>query len=743
MNFNNIPEEIKTINNWSLWKLEKRNDKTTKHPYQIDGVMAKVNVPSTWTTFDKVIETYIHREGVYSGIGFNLLGSGVTIIDLDHCIDNGKMSDEAQTIIDFMGSYTEKSQSGTGVHILAKGNIPKALHQEIEMYNTKRYFALTGDIICGDKIESRQEQLDFLYKKHQKKKIEKTPEVKSIAPKEIDGGSADLLEKAFNSKEGSKIKSLYCGDISGHNNDHSKADQALCNYLAFWFNKDWNDIDNIFKQSSLYRVKWDRADYKASTIDRAINGCNKSYQEMMQERKKPIKVGNKVEAEELPEYLYTNNRGNLSVNTGLLAKFIRENNNYMIVRKQGYDNDFLYWYENGYYKKSSPNGFKGKIKKHIPEDIRKANHFEEVYKELITDTTGIKFEDLNDAREYINVKNGLYNVKTKTLEKHNPKLLSTIQLNCDYEPKAKGPIEWFKFIDMLAEGDQNIMAILQEWFGLTLSNIPGSITKKCLSLHGSLGNTGKTQYGNMLIHLLSSDNICSTPIQDFSKTFATGDLYGAKAVVIDDQKSVNIDDSSTFKSITGGGFIRCEQKGKQAFPYEFKGTLTFSCNDLPYFKGDKGDHLFERFIIIPCNNVISEDKRIGDIIERFKLETNGIFQWALEGLHRLIDNNYKFTHSDICSAALEEYKFANDSFYKFIKESYIITFDKKDRVKKTFLEDEYIRWAFSNEIQSLDKKNISARALKHGIGFGKIQGERVYMGIKRNLLTEIGDEIPF
>jgi putative DNA primase/helicase len=415
----------------------------------------------------------------------------------------------------------------------------------------------------------------------------------------------------------------------------------------------------------------------------------------------------------------------------------------MIVRKQGYDNDFLYWYENGCYKKSSPNGFKGKIKKHIPEDIRKANHFEEVYKELITDTTGIKFEDLNDARGYINVKNGLYNVKTKTLEKHDPKLLSTIQLNCDYDPKAKEPIEWFKFINMLAEGDKNIIAILQEWFGLTLSNIPGSITKKCLSLHGPLGNTGKTQYGNMLIHLLNSDNICSTPIQDFSKTFATGDLYGAKAVVIDDQKSVNIDDSSTFKSITGGGFIRCEQKGKQAFPYEFKGTLTFSCNDLPYFKGDKGDHLFERFIIVPCNNVISEDKRIGDIIERFKLETNGIFQWALEGLNRLIDNNYKFTHSDICSTALEEYKFANDSFYKFIKENYTITFDKKDCVKKTSLEDEYIRWAFSNEIQSLDKKNISARALKHGIGYGKSMGGWYYKGIKRNLLTEIGDEIPF
>ena len=325
MDFNNIPDEIKIINNWSLWKLEKRNDKTTKHPYQIDGVMAKVNTPSTWTTFNNVIETYNHREGAYSGIGFNLLGSGLTIIDIDHCIEDGIMSEKAQTIIDYMGSYTEKSQSGTGVHILAKGSIPKGLHQEIEMYCTGRYFALTGDVICGDVIESRQEQLDVLYKSHQKKEIETKQEVKVIAPKGIDGGSADgLLEKAFNSKNGAKIRALYYGDTSDYDKDDSKADQALCNYLAFWFDKDWNSIDSNFKSSGLYRNKWNRPDYKASTIDRAINGCNKSYQELMQEKQKnkpSKKENNKGEELDFPFKNYKNQPLKVWENLDFLLKF--------------------------------------------------------------------------------------------------------------------------------------------------------------------------------------------------------------------------------------------------------------------------------------------------------------------------------------------------------------------------------------------------------------------------------------
>lgn len=721
-NFNNIPQGLREYPNWVLWRYQEVKGRKTKIPYQVNGKVASSTNLDTWTKFDNVTKTY--NKGQYSGIGFIFTNTDITGIDLDHIISQeGSINKDTQDIINQFSSYTEYSPSGEGIHIYVHGNIPKAIKKDIEIYSTGRFFTVTGNKICGDSIENRQDVLDKFYEKYHKNNPEITKN-KIINNKDID----ELLNKAFMSKNGFKIETLYRGEWEclGYPSQ-SEAEQAFCNYMAFWCDKNHELIDQAFRRSRLYREKWNRQDYRDWTINKAIRDCGETYQEYLEKNK----LNKSSDYNTTMKFIYVNNRGKKCVNTGLLADYIRENYNYMIVRKQGFDNDFLYWYENGYYKRMSANEFKGKIKAFIPVEIRKPHQWEEVYKELITDKASIRFDDLNMCSNYINVKNGLYNVTSKSLEKHNSDIKSTIQLNCNYDLKAERPTEWLKFISMLSNDDKKTMDILQEWFGLTISNIQGSITKKCLALWGTVGNTGKTQYNNMLIYLIGDTNICTVPIQDFSKTFATGDIYGAKAIIIDDQKSTNIDDSSVFKSITGGGFIRCEIKGKQAFPYKFNGTLTFGCNDLPYFKGDKGDHLFERFIVIPCDNVIPEEKRIGDIIERFELEADGIFLWGLEGLHRLIDNNYKFTHSGACDRALEEYRQANDSLYKFIKQNYLITDNKKDRIRKTDFEGEYAAWALRNDITALEKKNIQARALKHGISFVKSSGDYYYERIIR------------
>lgn len=728
INIDNIPEELKALDNWVLWKLQDVKGRKTKVPYQVNGKAASSTNKNTWFDFNTVLNKY-NNSNQYSGIGFMFSNTSISGIDIDHCITNGVISEYAQKIINNVNSYTEKSQSGTGIHILVKGSIPKAIKkEEIEIYSKGRYFTVTGNRIYGSDIEERQDILNSFYDKYKPNKVTDQAVKHTRKSKHFNNSISELLNRAFTSKNGFRIEALYNGNWQSLYNSQSEADQALCNYLAFWLDRDFNDVDNAFSNSGLYRDKWDRNDYKNWTINKAINDCKETYQEYCQRN-----TSNKyLEAESQPDYIYVNDGGKTCVNTGLLANYIRNNCSYMIVRKQGYDNDFLYWYKNGCYRRVSANEFKGEIKLFIPEEIRKSSLWEEVYKNLMTDKTSIKFEDLNtgECSKFINFKNGLYNIKTRILEEHNPQVCSTMQLNCSYKEDAKYPDEWMDFIETLANNDADIMNILQEWFGLTISNIPGFITKKCLALWGIRGNTGKTQYLKMLTYLLDSDNICSTSIQDLSKPFGVGDIYGAKAILIDDQTSANIEDSSIFKSITGGGYVRCEIKGKQAFSYEFIGTLIFACNDLPYFKGDKGDHVFERMIIIPCDNVIPVDKRIGNIIDKFKSEADGIILWAIQGLHRLIGNGYKFTTGVVCDTALEEYRKLNDTLYNFIQENYIITNDKKDKVGKVDFEDKYFQWCEKNEKQALEKKNIPVRAKKHGVEFLKTDGYWFYRGIQ-------------
>ena len=70
---------------------------------------------------------------------------------------------------------------------------------------------------------------------------------------------------------------LWEGDLSAYNDDHSSADQALCNKLAFWFGRDADRIDHVFRRSGLYRPKWLRDDYRQRTIDKAIASCKNTY----------------------------------------------------------------------------------------------------------------------------------------------------------------------------------------------------------------------------------------------------------------------------------------------------------------------------------------------------------------------------------------------------------------------------------------------------------------------------------
>jgi putative DNA primase/helicase len=68
---------------------------------------------------------------------------------------------------------------------------------------------------------------------------------------------------------------LWNGNWQGNGwNSQSDADLALANMLAFYTGKDAHQMDELFRQSGLYRQKWDRktgdTTYGRLTIERAI-----------------------------------------------------------------------------------------------------------------------------------------------------------------------------------------------------------------------------------------------------------------------------------------------------------------------------------------------------------------------------------------------------------------------------------------------------------------------------------------
>lgn len=91
---------------------------------------------------------------------------------------DGVIAPEARIIISAADSYTEFSPSGTGIHILCKGELPndrKFSELGVEMYSGGRFFTITGDIVPGCKraIEERKDELLKLFEEVKQAEEEK------------------------------------------------------------------------------------------------------------------------------------------------------------------------------------------------------------------------------------------------------------------------------------------------------------------------------------------------------------------------------------------------------------------------------------------------------------------------------------------------------------------------------------------------------------------------------------------
>jgi len=165
--FSRIPDELKTLRHWLLWKLEERGGRLTKVPYQPNGRHADVTAPKTWNTFGVCVRAL--QTGRFSGVGFVFAPGPAAYagVDLDRCRDprTGVTEPWAAEIIKELDSYTELSQSKTGWHIIVKGcRLPAdgGRKKRVEMYCNGRYFCMTGDRVAGY-IEVRCVSIANLY----------------------------------------------------------------------------------------------------------------------------------------------------------------------------------------------------------------------------------------------------------------------------------------------------------------------------------------------------------------------------------------------------------------------------------------------------------------------------------------------------------------------------------------------------------------------------------------------------
>ena len=236
-----------------------------------DGSFASVTNPSTWATFDEACTA----ASAYSGIGFVLSADDpYSIIDIDATDDPAIRARQAKIYAEF-DSYSERSTSGLGLHIIVRGNVPEGRRRDkVEVYPRDRFFVMTGDVTHDVPIAERQELLSQLW--HEMAPPSQPAMDASALYADATKTDDAIVQAACSAANGDKFVRLWSGDgsaMTGGDTSGSAIDQALVNILAY-YSRDPAQIERLWRASphgQSRTAKLSRAAYVRATIEKSFD----------------------------------------------------------------------------------------------------------------------------------------------------------------------------------------------------------------------------------------------------------------------------------------------------------------------------------------------------------------------------------------------------------------------------------------------------------------------------------------
>lgn len=718
----NIPDELKQLDNWCVWKFENRNGKRTKIPFNAaTGEFAKSNDKSTWSSY----ETAVNAEGA-DGIGFFFEPPylGIDIDDIDDDLHRFKQGDKLDNIVsefnEAFKSYTEVSPSGNGLHIIVKGKIPGTRRRKgnIEMYDSGRFFTMTGKSIgkYKDVTEVSKQVFKTIYDKYLPDNTVQYPTTNNYQQNIHNLSEIDVINEIYKSKQAKLFDDLMKGNYEPYYTSHSEADMALANILAFWCAKDYSQMDSIFRQSNLYRDKWDEkrknATYGEQTLFKAINETNNIYTPKQQTDDNPLRYvlsklfDNQEETKEYPIRSYDD--------TGNADRFIDRYGN---LYKYSYIANKFYIYDGMKWKVDD----KGSIRKLIDEMIEsikneKLLHSEnvteeearEVFQKYYKKTRGTQAkknimnelmhrrpatpDDFDKDDMLINVANGYIDLTSRELYKHDINKMFSQITNTDYTEKMQ-PAVWLDFLNDIFAGDQKVIRYIQKALGYSLT---GSTREQIMFILFGKGRNGKSIFVETIAEILGdySNNMQAKSLMVKKNDNVNTDiarLSKARFVTSSEPNEGFRFDEGLIKQLTGGDKVTARFLYAEEFEYTPKFKIWVSTNHKPIIRGTD-DGIWRRLVLIPFDVQIPEEKVDKDLKYKLLREAPAILNWMAEGAYMWMQEGLEMP--DKLKTAVQKYRNEMDTLGQFIEDCCKV--DKNSSEKVSNLHQAYKTWSNDN-----------------------------------------------
>ena len=414
-------------------------------------------------------------------------------------------------------------------------------------------------------------------------------------------------------------------------------------------------INFINKQMNLFKDKPQAKD--------SIKGFKEQLKPLLIEEKRLELESKKIQADNISmNWIYESTSGKTEINEINYAHYFIKNHDFVCINGKCYSDE----------KEVTSNTVKNLIQEDIAKYITKgiANKVDGLYK-VICNKSHIEKHEL--IENVIHVKNGTITVDLRTGEYTftDKKQFSLTRLNASYNADIGESEVWQSYLnDLLIPED---IPTIQEYYGYML--IPSTAAQRALFLIGS-GGEGKSINGSLINHIWDTSTVNDKVHKIETDRFIIPTLEGKLVFYEDDLNSEKMTSTGTFKDIvTAIRPIQGESKGVDKRAYYPK-VRFFACgNQSLGSQFDTSDAFYRRLIILSAKRKDDNRKNNPFIKDEIIADADKIFNWALQGLIRLIQNNYEFTISERSLANLETAKNSDNNIIEFLKDSEVITFD--------------------------------------------------------------------
>ena len=292
------------------------------------------------------------------------------------------------------------------------------------------------------------------------------------------------------------------------------------------------------------------------------------------------------------------------------------------------------------------------------------------------------------------------------------------RLNVNYNSEPVYPKKWLKFLNELLEPTD--ILTLQEYMGYLL--VPSTRAQKMIMISGS-GGEGKSRIGKILFEIMGNKNAVSGSVSGLdngaSARFNKVKLVGRLCMIDDDMDMSALEKTDFLKQlITAEIPLEIEPKGQPAFQALLYTRIIAFGNAPISALYDRSYGFFRRQIILTAKPV--PKSRINDkhLTEKLLAEKESIFIWCLQGLERLISNDFDFTLSEKAGQNIINSERESNNIIPFLESEHWFKYEPNGQILSKELYWAYESWCHLNNLDTLSKKTFSGFVKSHASDYG-------------------------